>query len=83
MSKQTDYKEDEWKLVMNAPMTAAAVVVAADFGLVSFAKEIKAAIRFIDEAKQSYADVGLIQVSPRRAPDNPGLNRRPLSPPAQ
>ena len=61
MATKTSFSAEEWKRVKDAPLLAGLGISALDFGLVSFAKEMRAVIKEVNAARGTYATNELIQ----------------------
>ncbi|MDQ3368839.1 MAG: hypothetical protein M3680_25730 [Myxococcota bacterium] len=61
MTTKTSFSAQEWKRVKDAPLLAGLGISALDFGLVSFAKEMRAVIKEVNAARGSYPTNELIQ----------------------
>lgn len=60
MSRKTDYSQSEWKMVTDAASLVAVGVSLADWGTISFMKEIAALTKNIKEAQKAHADCELV-----------------------
>lgn len=60
MSKRSDYNQNDWKLVTDAASLVALGVSIADWGAISFMKEIAALTKGIKAAQKTFADCELV-----------------------